>query len=622
MKKLKLLSLIIILFLLGLSTLVFFEANAITTKTTVQASPLDNVQVDQISQNVSVDQVDHTVKILQAGSVAINDTVQLSAKQNTTLTEYPLGFPYEYKYHLAYVSAFNTSNPAQTFNVSLDTGLGSSIGYYGVIVIFPRGGVQLRVGGSSFRFTVVFVFSDLIIPSTWTHLEESSPGTPAHNITEPILTMNYPTFPSLLQNVSLANVTVITPPGTVYEASSPSSNLTFKENLGTSQVVSAISRPLPALTYAPGWLNFSESTGTYQLVTLDNLERHAEIDGYGNIFITDAYTVTSHATEAVSSMYLNLLTGASNITAYDAQGDSLSIILVNKTTTTYSLSFAVSLEPGNFTQFTLNYFLLSGNYTNRTGNSGFELNVPVTKGLDSIARRLTLKISLPEGASITEYPNLNYDLQNDALEQGITLTAYNVSSYDNIELHLSYVYSVLWASFYPTLWMTTIVAVGLAIALFWRAPKLTVPTPRPSVVAKPQTLKTLVSSYEERTKALLELESLERQAQKGRLPRRRYKVRKRMLEGQISRLDRELVDLKQRAKSMGPRYTEILKDLEIAEAELEGIEVEERRAMARYRAGAYTLDAYRRMQEQYNKRRERAKATIEGALLRLSEGIV
>jgi chromosome segregation ATPase len=94
-----------------------------------------------------------------------------------------------------------------------------------------------------------------------------------------------------------------------------------------------------------------------------------------------------------------------------------------------------------------------------------------------------------------------------------------------------------------------------------------------------------------------------------------------MLESQISRLDRELVDLKQRAKSMGPRYAEILKDLDIAEAELEGIEAEERRATARYRAGAYTLDAYRRMQEQYNKRRGKAKTTIESAILRLSEGI-
>jgi hypothetical protein len=611
MKKQRLLPLIFILFFLGVSTLTFFKANAITTKTTVQASPLDNVQVDQI---------DHAVKILEAGSVAINDTVQLSAKQNTTLTEYPLGFPYQYKYHLAYVSAFSTSNPAQIFNVSLDTGLGSNIGYYGVTVIFPQGGVQLRVGTSSFRFTVVFVFSDLVISSTWTHLSESTPGTPRTNVTEPILTVEYPAFPSLLQSASLANVTVSTAPDTTW--TSNSGNLTFKGNVGTSQVLSSITRPLPALTYAPAWFNFSKTTSSiYQLVTVDDLERHAKIDGQGNILIADAYTVTNHMSSVVSSFYTSLLPGSSDIAAYDSQGNSMATTLANKTTATYSLSLGSPLEPGNSTEFTLDYRLLSGDYTNKTGNSGFELNVPVTKSLDSVIGKLTLRISLPEGTSIKEYPSLAYDLQSNALQQEITLTAYNVSLYDNIDVHLSYVYSVFWASFRPTLWMTTIVAVGLAIALFWRAPKPTAPIPSPSLVAKPQTLKTLVSSYEERTKALLELESLERQVQRGRVPRRRYKVRKRMLESQISRLDRELVYLKQRAKSMGPRYAEILKDLEIAEAELEGIELEERRAAARYRAGAYTLDAHRRMQEQYNKRREKAKATIEGALLRLSEGI-
>lgn len=186
---------------------------------------------------------------------------------------------------------------------------------------------------------------------------------------------------------------------------------------------------------------------------------------------------------------------------------------------------------------------------------------------------------------------------------------------------MAYVYSVFWASFRPTLWISAFVAIGMIIAFFWTAQKPVAPTPVLKVTAKPQTLKGLVSSYEERTKILLELDSLERQAQKGRLPRRRYKIRKRMLESQMARLDRELVDLKQRAKSMGPRYAEILKDLEIAEAELEGIEAEERRAAGRYRAGAMTLDAYRNMQEQYKKRRDKAKTTIEGALLRLREGI-
>jgi len=169
--------------------------------------------------------------------------------------------------------------------------------------------------------------------------------------------------------------------------------------------------------------------------------------------------------------------------------------------------------------------------------------------------------------------------------------------------------------------MTALVAIGLAIALVWQRPKPSVPSPMAGVAVRPQTLKSIVSSYEERTRILRELESIDRQVQRGKLPRRRYKIRKRMLESQLSRLDREMVDLKQRVKSVGPKYAEILKDLDIAEAELEGIEAEAKRVEARYRSGAITLDAHRRIQDQLNKRRERAKTVIDGALLRLSEGI-
>jgi hypothetical protein len=609
MKKRKLLLLMFLLAFLTLSTLLLMNTKAITTKTTVTASPLDDVQVDQ---------VDHIVKILAGGSITINDTVRLSAKpgKTVTLANYSLGFPYGYKNSLANVYAFNASNPLQTLKVLLDTGVGTSIGFYGVTVIFPQPGVHLS-NGESFSFTVIYVFSNTMISSTYTYRNvEQIPPT---NVTVPVLTVDFPIYPSLPQNATVANVTVICPPQTNYEISS--SNLKIKSgNSDTGQILNLTAKSLGAFTYLTSWLNLTETTsGEYRIVTFDNIGKQLQIDGQDNIFVTDTYTITSQMLEALQGFRLNLLKGARNVSASDAKGTSLTVALTDANTTTYSVS-GFSLQQGQSTQFKLTYYL-SGSYLTKTGTNSFNLDLPITKGFDRVAGELTLVVSLPEGVSITEYPNLNYDLQNNAFQQEITLTAYNVSLYDNIDLQLSYVYSVFWASFRPTLWMTAIVTVGMVIALFWRAQKPTAPVSIPSVATKPQSLKALVSSYEERTKALLELESLERQAQKGRIPRRRYKVRKRMLESQIYRLDRELVDLKQRAKSMGSRYAEILKDLEIAEAELEGIEVEERRTMARYRAGAYTLDAYRRMQEQYNKRRERAKATIEGALLRLSEGI-
>jgi hypothetical protein len=606
-KKAKLLPLIFLLTFLGLSTLILLSGKAAAMNAKVQASSLDSVQVDK---------VDHTVQILQDGSIAINDTVQLSAKQDTTLTVYPLGFPYKYKYNLAYVYAFNTSSPSQTFNVSLDTGLDNSVGYYGVTVIFPQSGVRLYVDGPPFRFTVVFVFLNEISSSTWTHLSETVPPT---NVTEPILTMDYPTFPSLLQNVSIANVTVITPPNTAYETSS--GKLAFKKNVGASQVANLTRKSLAALTNAAGWLNFSVSTGSvYQLFSIDDLKRQMNIDGQGNIFVTETYTVTSYTTQAVSSMGLSLPVDSNNVAAYGAQGNSMAITLLNKSTATYSLSFGFALQPGNSTQFTLNYHLPSSVYIIRTGSSEFYLDLPITKGLEGIVGKLTLKISLPEGASIEAYPSIkDYGLQKGVLQQEILFTAYNVSSYNNLNLRTTYVYSIFWSSLLPTLWMSAFMSVAVVIALIWERPKPSLPSTTPRVAAKPQTLQSIVSSYEERIRISRELESIERQVQKGRMPRRRYKMRRRMLESQLNRLDRELADLKERVKSVGPKYAEILKELDIAEAELEGVDAESKRVEARYRSGTLSLDTYKHQQDQLNKRREKAKTIIDGALLRLGE---
>jgi chromosome segregation ATPase len=143
----------------------------------------------------------------------------------------------------------------------------------------------------------------------------------------------------------------------------------------------------------------------------------------------------------------------------------------------------------------------------------------------------------------------------------------------------------------------------------------------PGSGVKTGTIKAIVSSYEDREKIITEIDLLEKQVQKGRLPRRRYKIRRRMLEGQLARISRDLVDLKQKVKSAGPKFANIMGELEVAEAELRGVEAETRRVEAQYRRGELSLDAYKRLQDQNMKRRERGKSIIDGALLRLSEGI-
>jgi hypothetical protein len=613
MKKTKMFMLMFLLSFLVLSALIILKANATMTKTFAVASSLDDVTVDQVN---------HAVKILGDGSITINDTVKLRTIRDTTLTEYALGFPYGYQSHLAYVYAFNTANPSQSYDVSLDTGLEGKLGYYGVTVVFPQGGVQL-LNDTSFSFTAVFVFSESTTSSTATH--EIPEQFPPKNETKPVLTMSYPVYPSLLQNASVCKVTVALPPKTEYDGYSDPMFINSSGRSDTGETLNMTKRPLERLTSAPSWLNFSTTEeGAYRAISINELGRHVEIDGWGNIFVTDEYAITSQMQQIASGMRINLPQGVRNVSAFDAQGNKLAEpVVINETTGTYTVSFGVGVEQGKSLRFKLTYFLPSSDYLNKVGLDNFVLNLPILKNFDRVAGKFTFRMSLPEGAAIKEYPKLEeFNLQRGALQEEMLLTGYNVSSYSNLDLQMTYVYSVFWASFRPTLWVTAIVAIALVIALVWQRPKFAPISPIHGAAAKPQTLRAIVSSYEARTKTLAELESIERQAQKGRLPRRRYKIRKRMLESQLTRVDRELVDLKQRVKSVGPKYAEILKDLDVAEAELEGIEVEQRRIEARYRSGAITMDAYKRLQDQCNKRKEKAKTIIDGALLRLSEGIV
>jgi hypothetical protein len=607
MKKTKMLPLIFVLLFLVVSTFVLIKANAATAKTAVTAASLSSLD------DVQVDQVNHFIKILDGGSVAINDTIALSAKagKSGTLSNYSLGFPYRYRYQLAQVFAFNTSNPSQFFNVSLDTSVNNALGYYGVTVTFSHDGAQLPL-----RFTVVFVFSNIISSSTTYDDEQKK--------TVPVFTLDFPIHPSLLQNASSCNVTVFCPPKTVFTESSYSVPFNVKLDENGGQIVVFESRPLTKLTSTMGWLNFTSSDNTYRVATVNQLKRQISINELGNLQVTEDYTVTSGMQQLLTGMRLYLMQGAYNVSAADASGKALSAPAFDQKLGTYTISFDTSLNRGESIKFTLNYGLPTANYLSETGLGNYELTFSTTKDLRRVIGTLIVSVSLPEGASIKEFtaPNIqDYGLNKGALQEEVVFTAYNASLYDNLDFQMTYTYSLFWASLRPTLWVTVIVGIACAVALVWRSPKPAAPTPLPGIGARPQTFTAIVSSYEEKRKILAELDSLEKQAQRGRIPRRRYKVRRQMLESQLSRLNRELVDIKRKVKSAGPKYVDIIKDLEISEAELEGIEQEFKRIEARYRRGELSLEGYKRLLDQYSKRKEKAKTVMDAALLRLSEGV-
>ncbi|PVX24111.1 MAG: hypothetical protein CW716_10770 [Candidatus Bathyarchaeum sp.] len=152
--------------------------------------------------------------------------------------------------------------------------------------------------------------------------------------------------------------------------------------------------------------------------------------------------------------------------------------------------------------------------------------------------------------------------------------------------------------------------------MFWGTPK-TISAPTIQVPLKD--LKSFVDTYEEKMTIQSELESLEERLQKGKIPRRRYKVRKKMLDGRLSTVSRTISTLQAKIRASGSKYSRLMNQLEVAETKLEGVKRDIQRVKSRYSRGEISKGAYGKLVEEYQNRIEDATATIDGVLLRLRD---
>ena len=157
------------------------------------------------------------------------------------------------------------------------------------------------------------------------------------------------------------------------------------------------------------------------------------------------------------------------------------------------------------------------------------------------------------------------------------------------------------------------------LTLLWRAPRPIAPIP--TIPVRSEELKSYVDAYEQKRQNLGKLETLEERARKRKVPRRRYRVRKRTLESRLLILSKDIGRLRDKLQVASPKYADMMRQIEIAEADIEGIEAGIRRTETRYRRGEISTAAYHKLLEDYYRRREKARTTIDGILIRLREDI-
>jgi len=556
------------------------------------------------SADVKVDQIIHTVKIHDYGLVTINDTLKLSSEdENGALQNFLIGFPFKYRFNLDYCFAYDASNPDERFEVELDVGLGGRIGFYGINVTFPE-------PRESYDLTVVFVFSNLVSSET-----------------EALFDFDFPMYPSLAQNAFSCNVTVILPPNANCTLNPfEERGLNFSTTtLDDRQVLKHAAFNMTSFQNEPALLKFSTMAYMFPLINVNEIKREIKLDQWGGIHLSDYYRVTNKAFD-IASVTIRLPLGASfdpKTGARDEVGSFPKDPLVQEgnitTPTKVIVQLRDALTKDKEVKFTVAYSLPWKKYVNQHNWRDYDLNFTFFEEFDWTIGKLEVSIILPEGAEFQSSKPLDpSSVKKGVFQETITFAFSNVTPFQDLGFNLTYGYLVFWASFYPTLWIGVLVIVACAIALIWRAPK---PPSIPTILVPPEDLRSFVEACEGKTKILLELESMEEKLRKGRIPRRQYKVRKKMLEGRVSTLSRDLANLREKIRTAGGKYANIMRQIEVAETMLEGAETEIRRVETRYRRGEISKGAYGRLLEEYHRRRERAKTTIDEVLLRFREEI-
>ncbi len=550
-----------------------------------------NSAFTQDMSKIKVHSVAHTVELLEGGLIVINDTLTVSADENVSVN-FPIGFPYDYAQYLIDCLAIADN---REIPIVLNYGLGVP-GFYAVLANLI--GAGFKISSTPKNFTVTFIFSGPI----------TAEGD--------FLTINFTLFPSLAVDVEKCYTTIIFPDSLDFSEASFVCNKTETEKNKNYYHLNPI--PLEKFIYskAKAWMRFKISE-FFPYAEIEKLERDIEVDLYGNINVKDTYYIINKGTKTIDYITVFFPKEGYGFKVEDATGVRVSE--VSKADLGENRLDIPDAEPNEKSVFSLVYKLNSTLISKN--NDEYELNMTMGKITPLLIKKLAISFISPQGISFkpsSRVCSLASIIKRDSSKDSITFIFHNFTIFNEFRAAITYKMNVFWVS-YPYTLLALISSAAILLGVFVRKKPSLAPITVPKVVVSPKIFRRFVEGYEERIKIISRIERLEEQARKGRIPRRQYKVRKTMLENKLSSLSKDLADLRETIRRVGPRYADIIRQLEIAEAQLEEAEAGIRRVRSRYRRGEISREAYRRLLEEHERRIDEANLKIEGALLRLRE---
>ncbi len=574
------------------------------------AWPISTVSAQ--SSGYSIDRVDHQIQVMYSGHIVLLDTIHISGQ---VTDGFLIGLPYQYSDDVLEGFAYDDTH---VYQLNLGVPLGNQTGFYGAEVNFN--------GNSPSIFTVAFVLSNRLVT-------EQADGS---------YTVDFPAYPSLAEEAATCNVNLLFPSSPIL--------MSINKDDGIINSGSYSKSALPSYTYSIANATAYIATGTLQLATITNLDRQITIDPTGKVAATDTYQITSNSKSVLNSFVFSLPLDAQNIAITDQFNRQLAVAtqasasgqmqLANTTLISY-------LNSNESTTLSIEYNLASA----RVDGASYMLNdFGVFPRFSYYVNQATVTFTPPEGATITAPTVVSLDSSStltrqtyqDTLtitEKGSSYVDYLVPQQNNIAF--AFDYNPVWVSFRLTFWAafgSVICCVG-AVLYRWRFPKEetyeklaakkhaeTVHTAVPYEIKAGQrvtiaNLRDFVENYEAKKQLTAELRTLDQNARKGKIPRRQYKVQRQAIEIRLDGINRNIHKTKEVFLSSSGSYGDFVRQLDLAEADLDQADENIRNIEERQNKGDVSLENYKKNLAEYQKRKEKAESAINGILMRLREKI-
>ena len=568
------------------------------------------------TSSYTIDRVDHEVQVMYSGHVVILDTIHVTGQ---VTDGFMIGLPYKYSAAVLKGIAYDDTH---VYHMNLGVQLGDHSGFYGATIDFN--------GNTPSVFTVAFVLSNSLITEQGNGIDS----------------LDFPAYPSLVQEVGTCNVTITFP-------STPTSLTVIKDD-GTVTDAIYTKTNLPAYIYAPATATFQVPTGTLQLTTLSSLNRQISIDSTGKVAASDTYRIINNSTSLLNSFVLTLPFEAKNVVVKDQFG-TLSTSLVSSVSGNIQLANATLvtfLSSGQSTVLTAQYNLPSAKLQ---GSNYVLSDFKLFPNFVYFVNQGTITFSPPEGATIVTPQVSSLDssstLTRQTYQDILTVSKNSLSYVDYLApqqnaLQLSFNYNPVWVSFRPTFWAALLAVVGCVAVFFVRRSKpkeetYAEKTERLSTLAPEQasalqtkgpeakadqrasaeSIREFIDAYEDKKQLNAELKSMDAKAQKGKIPRRQYKVQRNAIETRLESINRNITRTKESFKGTTGGYADLVKQLDLAEADLSEAEENIKDLELRQSTGEISLEVYKKSIGDYQKQRDKAESAINGILLRLREKI-